>query len=283
MISVFNHNYTATVPKDLKFDNEISQKENLNANTHLWIQSNGTVYKQYAIYNEVTDKNISNLTKIMKIKSLKHIPELSLPLAVYSNSDGKVDGYLMEYHNMHPLSHYIDERNHMVVLKAFQQLSDVIDKLPKTVYIGDLHAGNVLVGQESIRLIDIDGFSLKYGHKISCPLDAFSGHSIFYQRKYCDRMGNFYISRDSDICCVLWLFLSYLMETNPFDYTEDELRHYFLFLKDLGLPQDLYKMVNCMMSPKRNYLIPSVFEKVPMQMLDCCSYKEYVRCSCNSI
>lgn len=30
-----------------------------------------------------------------------------------------------------------------------------------------------------------------------------------------------------------------------------------------------------MMLSKRNYLVPSVFGKVPLQMLDHCSYKEY--------
>ena len=40
--------------------------------------------------------------------------------------------------------------------------------------------------------------------------------------------------------------------------------------------------INCMMLSKRNYLVPSVFGKVPLQMLDHCSYKEYVEYSCSS-
>lgn len=37
-----------------------------------------------------------------------------------------------------------------------------------------------------------------------------------------------------------------------------------------------------MMLSKRNYLVPSVFGKVPLQMLNHCSYKEYVEYSCSS-
>lgn len=266
------------LPSELIYNDEISQENNLNATARLWIQENGTVYKQYVIYNELTKKNIDNLLKIASNRALRGLPELSLPLEIYSTDD-RVEGYLMEYHDMKSLMHYLTDKNHTVVLMAFQHLASLINKLPRDVYVGDLHARNVLVNENEIRIIDIDGFSLKHGHKISCPLESCSNHSIFLHKKYRDRVGDFSISRESDIACVLWLFLTYLMETNPFNYTEDELKRYFLFLKDLGLPQDLYEMLNCMMSPQKNYLVPSAFEKVPIQMLNCCSYKEYVRCS----
>lgn len=263
------------VPSGLIYNNEISQENNLNATTRLWIQENKTVYKQYVIYNELTKKNIDNLLKIASNRALCGLPELSLPLEIYSNGD-RVEGYLMEYHDMKSLMHYLTGKNHSVVLMAFQRLASLINKLPLDVYIGDLHAENVLVNENEIRIIDIDGFSLKHGHKISCPLESCSNHSIFFYKKYCDRVGNFSISRDSDIACVLWLLLNYLMGVNPFNYAEAELKRYMDFLKELGLPRDLYEMMMRMMSPKHNYLIPEAFTAIPIEMLSQCSYKQFV-------
>lgn len=266
---------TTPLPENLTFDTEISQEDNLNATSKLWIQNNGTVFKQYIIYNELTEKNIDNLLQIASYKKLKRISELSMPLAIYENN-GKVEGYLMKYHSMNPLSYYFDKREHSVVFMVFQHLAALINKLPKDVFIGDLHAGNILASKENIRVIDIDGFSLKHGHKISCPLKWYSEHSIFYHKKYRDSKGDFAISRDSDIACFLWLFLNYLMKVNPFSYTENELRNYMEFLKERGLPRDLYEMIICMMSPKHNYLIPKAFEAVPTQILSDCSYKDFI-------
>lgn len=263
---------------NLVFDKEISQADNSNATATLWIQNDFTVYKKYVIRNEVSEKNIYNLLRIVRKKSLRRIPELSLPLAIYSDN-GKVDGYLMEYYNMQSLNSATKERQHAFVLHAFHLLADLINRLPRDVFVGDLHAGNVLVGDNVIRLIDIDGFSLKHGHKISCPLATFSNHSVFSHKKYCDRKGGFQISRESDIACVLWLFLNYLMETNPFHYTEKELRRYLSYLKDLGLPESLYEMIACMFSPAHNYLIPSAFKEIPLELFSHCSYKHFV-CAC---
>lgn len=263
------------VPSELTYNNEISQENNLNATARLWIQENGTVYKQYVICNELTKKNINNLLKIASIRALRRLPELALPLEIYSAND-RVEGYLMKYYDMKSLMHYLTDKNHTVVLMAFQHLASLINKLPRDVYIGDLHARNVLVNENEIRIIDIDGFSLKHGYKISCPLESCSNHSIFFHKKYRDRVGNFSISRDSDIACVLWLLLNYLMGVNPFNYAEAELKRYMDFLKELGLPRDLYEMMMRMMSPKHNYLIPEAFTAIPIEMLSQCSYKQFV-------
>lgn len=263
------------IPSTIQFSFEISQEGNQNATTRLWVQDDGTVYKQYVIYNDITKKNIDNLLRIANSKPLRNLQELSFPIAIYSNQ-GRIDGYVMEYHNMQHLGHYLNERNHNIVLRAFRQLADLTNRLPKNVYIGDLHSGNVLVGDDTIRLIDIDGFSLKYGHKISCPLKVFLNHSVFSHKKYHDSKGRFLISRDSDIACVLWLFLTYLMEADPFQYTEAELKSYLTFLTKLGLPKDLYEMIMRMMSPKPNYLIPAAFEMLPIDMLSQCSYRCYI-------
>lgn len=182
----------------------------------------------------------------------------------------------MKYYDMKSLIHYLTDKNHTVVLMAFQRLASLINKLPRNVYIGDLHARNVLVNENEIRIIDIDGFSLKHGYKISCPLESCSNHSIFLHKKYCDKEGNFSISRDSDIACVLWLLLNYLMGVNPFNYAEAELKRYINFLKELGLPRDLYEMMMRMMSPEHNYLIPEAFKKIPHEMLLHCSYKHFI-------
>lgn len=269
------------MPRDLSFDNEISQDQNLNATSRLWIQNNRTLFKQYVIYNELTSKNIENLLKIASYKKLKKIIELSIPLKIYA-THGRVEGYLMKYHEMENLAYYMDKRNHSVVLMAFQHLATLINRLPRDVYIGDLHAGNVLANEKEIRVIDVDGFSLKYGNKISCPLEVYANHSIFAHKKYRDRMERFRVSRDSDVACVLWLFLRYLMKVEPFHYGKEELSHYFMFLKKIGLPQEIFEMLRRMMLPKKNYLVPSAFGKIPLSMLDYCSYKDYVNNRCKS-
>ena len=273
---ILSQKIMVSLPKSIVFNTEISQERAPTSTSRLWIQDDGTIFKQYVVYNELTEHSIDNLLRIASNKKLYRISELSMPIAIYE-SNGKIIGYLMEYHNMESLAYYFNGKKHSLVLMAFRHLAALINKLPRGIYIGDLHAGNVLVNEYGIRVIDIDGFSLKNGYKLCCPLKSYSEHNIFLHKKYRDRAGNFCVSKDSDIACVLWLFLSYLMGADPFCYTEDELRHYFLFLKGLGLPQDLYDMLNCMMSPKRNYLVPSVFEKVPLQMLNYCSYKEYVK------
>ena len=269
------------LPQNIVFNTEILRERRPNSTSRLWVQNDGTIFKQYVFFNELTKQNTDNLLRIVSSKKMHKIPELSMPLAVYER-DGKIEGYLMEYHNMEPLTYYLKQREHSVVLMAFQRIAALINKLPKGIYIGDLHAGNILVNREEIRVIDVDGFSLERGHKLFCPLQSYSEHIVFHHKKYCDKVGNFRISRDSDIACVLWLLLTYLMKTDPFYYAEDELQRYFLFLKDLGLPQILYEMLNCMMLSKRNYLVPSAFGKVPLQMLDHCSYKEYVEYSWSS-
>lgn len=275
MRKILKNKTDVPVPDELVYENEISQEGNLNATTRLWIQNNGTLFKQYVVYNELTMKNIDNLLRLASYRALQKIPELSLPLEIYITA-GRVDGYLMKYHNLKTLATYFDKREPLVVLSAFHHLAALINKLPKDVFIGDLHASNVLVNESEIRLIDIDGFSLKYGHKLSCPLEVYSNHSIFHHRKYHNKTGNFNISRESDIACLLWLLLSYLMETNPFNYTEAELKLYLDFLKKLGVPNDLYGMLMRMMSPKHNYLIPEAFKKIPHDMLLHCSYKHFI-------
>lgn len=264
------------LPNNLSFAKEISQEENQNATARLWIQSNGTVYKQYVIYSDLTKKNIDNLLRISSFKFLARIPELSLPLEIYATGS-RVDGYLMKYHDMLPLGHYMREKRHPVVLSAFERLGRVINRLPMCIYVGDLHAGNILVGNDTIQLIDIDGFSLRSGHRLSCPLDNFSEHELFYFKKYQNSSGGLKLSKDSDICCLLALFLGYVMDTNPFDYTIGELKRYVTFLEDMGFPSGICEMLACMLSPMKNYLDPSAFSSVPTHILERCTYREFLR------
>jgi hypothetical protein len=50
----------------LTFHNEIHQESNLNATANLYIQENGTVYKKYFNFNDLTKKNIDNLLVILE-------------------------------------------------------------------------------------------------------------------------------------------------------------------------------------------------------------------------
>lgn len=266
---------TGPLPDNLSYDNEISQEENLNANSRLWIQRDGTLFKEYVTYDNVTSENIDNLFLISSSEKLRKIPEISMPLAIYEEQ-GRIAGYLMEYHDMKSFAYYLNTREHSVVLRAFQQIAMVINKLPRGVYIGDLHAGNVLVNENDIRIIDVDGFSLKQGHEMTCPLKNFSDYSVFFKKKYRNKNGDFFVSRDSDIACLLWLFLSYIMGTNPFNYTETELKRYIAFLADSGIPKGLSRMLTRMMSPRHNCLIPGAFSKINHELLDKCSYRNFV-------
>ena len=76
------------------FTNEIPQIDNENANARLWIQRDGTVLKQYVIFNSITKKNIQILTQMARMKRLKKIEQLVLPLQfVYTGKD--IVGYTM--------------------------------------------------------------------------------------------------------------------------------------------------------------------------------------------
>lgn len=259
------------------YDNEISQKYNLNATSKLWIQPDKTVYKKYFIYNTVTEKNIHNLLLLSEMKRLYKIPELIMPKAICYD-DEKVCGYLMQYCEGNTLYNIMQNSSESeTVIYYLKKLSETIVRLPKNVFIGDLHLGNVIVNEENLYLIDIDGFSLKNGEKISCPLAAYNEHPLLSSSKYHNKDGSFKISKDSDIACVIWIFVGWLMKTNPFNYTSIEIHNYLSFLEYKGLSKSLIKMIKRTVGNRHNYLVPSIFNSINTEDMNVFSYYEYVK------
>lgn len=264
------------LPDSLSYSNEISQENNQNATAKLWIQPNGTVFKQYVIYNEVTEKNINNLLSLVKIKVLYRIPEISMPITAYQQ-DGKVAGYLMKYHKGVTLGELMRKSGSAEeCFRAFFKIASVINKLPKGVYIGDLHAGNVIVEHDDIHIIDVDGFSLERGAQISCPLFQYKNHSLFQKAKYYDADGDFCIGKSSDIACLLRLALWLLMDADPLSYSEAELQKYLRFLKKKRLPKRFTKILDIFMSGRENRLYPKAFRQLDTSLIKNCTYEKFV-------
>ena len=194
-------------------EREISQAENDNATTRLWIQPNGLLYKQYVIWNLTTFRNILSLLVVGRSKRLRRIHQIVTAEKI--NSFGPIPvGYLMEYCSGQTLWAFLADSTVAQPMKrdCFRNLAEVIGRLPKYIFIGDLHGGNVIVSRDgSVRIIDVDGFSFP-GNEISCPMAYVPGaEESFQQGKYWHRMGKFRISRDSDILCFFGIFLQWLI------------------------------------------------------------------------
>lgn len=71
------------------FTSEIIQTQNENRTSSLFIQPDGTVYKRYFVYNEITDKNIDVLLRLSKDQRLQRIPEITMPTSIIM-TDGRV-------------------------------------------------------------------------------------------------------------------------------------------------------------------------------------------------
>ena len=160
---------------------EISQADNLNATTRLWIQPGGLVYKQYVTWNYTTLRNILSLLVVGRNKKLHAIPQVVTAKKIIFRGPIPA-GYLMEYCPGQTLWAFLtgDTVSQSAQRDRFQELAEVISKLPRGIFIGDLHAFNVIVPENSpIRIIDIDGFSFT-GNEISCPMAFVPGARQLY-------------------------------------------------------------------------------------------------------
>ena len=155
----------------LKNAKEISQKDNLNANAKLFILENDIVFKMYIPESDDYLRNIKNILILKKCYALKSIEEIVLPVELIKLED-KIIGYFMPYIKGKTMASFLYDpvitNKHKV--EAFSKLASVINNLPRDIFIGDLHIENVLIcSNYDIRLVDIDGFSIEYGEKLTVP------------------------------------------------------------------------------------------------------------------
>ena len=196
--------------------NEIPQTDNFNANAKIFLlDSKPCVAKIYVGNNRVPDasdprKNIDNLLAICQATSAAAQPHITFPTALIRFRN-QIVGYEMPYVSGVELGIALldPQYTHNQILDWFNQLADAILSLPDGVYIGDLHPQNVLIRDDNtVTLIDIDGFSVETGHQMTCPA-TFLDH---LPSKYYDGQGQLRISRDTDILCLFLIFFLYLFD-----------------------------------------------------------------------
>lgn len=262
-------NQNSMIPID--FTNEIVQTENDNSVSRLWIQPNNIVYKQYTRTTGTYRKNTANLVKIYKCSELYRIHEIAMPISLVQ-SKTKILGYTMPYFSGVDFGSFIRDGaiSDEVKLSALKRLAKVITQLPDNVILGDLHEKNVLVKPDSsIMIIDVDGFSLKNGFKISCPIRHYSDcQCIRKNRKYFSFCGMPIISRDSDILCFFLLFLQWMAGGVTLSmYIEKEWFRYFQFLRTAGFPTEICDMIDMLFESGSNYINISAFEKIDIKTI----------------
>ena len=261
------------------FTSEIIQLHNENRTSSLYIQPNGTVYKRYFTNNEITNKNIANLLKLSENKKLQGMPEITMPTSIILN-DGRVQGYCMPYHRGVSLNDvlYSDAYSNEFHLQILMKLASLILRLPKDVFIGDLHGENVLVlPDEEIRLIDIDGFSTPEC-QISCPFFQEPVRiDLFSLKKYKYNDDSWCISKQTDILCFYSFLLSWIMGvSNAFVYTRSELFRYFAYLEKTGFQTDVLKDILRLFSPKPNRINIEGLSRIDLSRIEEYKYRTFV-------
>ena len=262
----------------LSFEHEIFQTGNDNSTTRLWLQPNGLVYKQYVLWNSTTFHNILSLLFVGRNPNLRRIPQIVTPTRIVYCGPMPV-GYLMEYCPGPSLWEYLYAPmvSESAKRECFQNLADVINRMPCYIFVGDLHGGNVIVSEDNyIRIIDVDGFSFP-GNEISCPMAHVPGVEEAYpMRKYWHHMGKFRISRDSDILCFFRLFLQWLMGgIDPISYTSKEILRYICYLETVGFPIQIVQMMSRLFDEAPNMLTPEPFGQIDVSQLSNYTYSAY--------
>lgn len=260
---------------------EITQKCNWNSTSRLWLQrDSGTIYKEYVISNFTSLRNKINLILLSRRKELYSIPEIVMPQQIIRKNIN-ICGYIMPYIEGWSLGDYLRDGAVSANLKldALCKLADVIQKLPVGVFIGDLHADNVVVTKGGeIKIIDIDGFSLRSGFKISCPIGCYLHFNCIGKlSKYRKATGRMRISRDSDILCFFIIFLQWLMGNySLLMLSESEWFRYFDYLKEIGFPDSILEMLAVLFSKKSNYLDASRLREIQPSMIEKYTYSRCV-------
>lgn len=251
--------------------NEISQQNNTNANSRLFIVGNHRgvakifdgfrsekVSRNGISFLPGAEKNIENAIRISEIISVDQFPMLALPTALLSFA-GQIVGYEMPYILGIDLGVALTDSkySHRQKLNWFNQLVDIILSLPDGVFIGDLHPQNAIVREDgTVVLVDVDGFSLCSGHLMTCP-------AMFIEElppKYFDSYGSFRISRETDILCLFRIFFRYIFEgLDIATFSLEWKKQLADYLDKRGLESSFVSAVSCLFSQERNILRKDIF------------------------
>ena len=148
---------------------EISQQENKNAYTRLFLIGETSVAKICCQSLDKMAKNLTNLRLICQTIEYADFPELVLPTALIEHK-GITVGYVMPYIRGVCLDEAIINPHIADKIKIdwFNQLANLILKLPPFIHLGDLHGRNIIIDTNNrIRLIDVDGFPVDSGHALT--------------------------------------------------------------------------------------------------------------------
>ena len=237
---------------------EISQENNPNAYTRLFITDRQRVTKLFVDQPELTRQNLCNLRLLQNHAALKAIPALVMPLSLFC-LEGRPIGYTMPYIPGRTLTDYLADPSlgRTGQLDVLAQLAEVICALPEDVFIGDLHGENVLVDPIGrIHLIDIDGFSLRDGFQLTVPRLAPD-----IPGKYVEQNGRPMVNRDSDIYCFYHLFLCWLAG-NSYVMTEYYFPRYIRYLERQDFPPSLISHMEKLTAPGKNLLDARAIRKI---------------------
>lgn len=177
MIPVLQFNDSSSLANYIG-DNEISQEYNANSDARLFILPDNTrVIKLFTNLGYSTAKNMDNLMAISRIMRREDYPSIILPSALIS-LQGHIVGYEMDCVSGVDFGDALQSarHTHQQKIEWFNQLAGIIISLPEGVFVGDLHAQNVMVRNDNnIVLVDIDGFSLENQHSLTGPAQYIEG------------------------------------------------------------------------------------------------------------
>lgn len=245
------------------FDQELSQEGNENAYTRLFLVRGTNNLAKICYKNErLWEKNITNLRFMCRELNPVLFPELVFPTSLIEH-DGRIVGYSMPYIEGETLSERIRSRHEskFLVMRWFDQIGSLINRLPNGIYIGDLHGGNIIIDRTShVRLIDIDGFSVERENIMTCPMhyNDFLLRNLPYE-KYYNPDGSTKIGKNSDIYCWFSLIFDYLLDgLNPFHFSPRRLRMFIKYLEDKKVPVSFLAMLQQITGPQNNYITQDI-------------------------
>lgn len=255
---------------------EIPQNSNLNACARLFI----TADKKHVIklfdgtehrYNSTSKiefrgtgrKNLDNIGLLSKRQHDLDCSAFAVPEALISYH-GTIVGYMMKYVDGVELD--VAMKDNFFSLeskrKVFEDIAKSIIQLPRGIHIGDLHPHNIIVTAEGFPVfIDLDGFSVKEGWMLSCPLHDMND----LPDKYYDRRGGVIVSIDTDILCLFKLYFLYYFGCNnvlryPISLISDRLPKYF---SSIGADKRFVNSISRLFTNAPNIILPKMFAEIP--------------------
>ena len=234
---------------------EISQEENINSYTRIFVNEYGVVSKIYVGNPEFSRKNIEIIKYLLDNRSLLSDRFIAKPISIIVYKE-KTIGYTMPYVSGVTLQEYLSSSfvSRESRATALCSLGKALNSLPSNVHIGDLHAQNVIVQPcEEIRVIDVDGFYVEGLHRMTCPLDyLLEDEKEQLPAKYHTDNGEIIISSESDLLCYTLIILNYLLGNyNYLSLSKDDRVRYLRFINKRGLDKDIVLSIHSVLFSNR--------------------------------